>query len=342
MIKKLLGFIKKHRFQTIICAVIVILATALAIYMICSKESDNNHPSLDKTVLLSSGEYEMTLDEALFLTKNKQAYYEAYYLSTDADLDWNMDYEDGKTFQEVVLEESLDFVKEIFLFSEYAKANGITISDTELSSIESEVETFISDSNKKLIAATQVTNDVLRRVYIRTAYHDKLCDQIYSKTDLTIDRDEVRQCLVAAVELSPKYYTSPDTTAETIMNRVNSGEVITEVASIYDAEAVKGNIGKGSLGGNILEELCLSLKSGECKTTQIDGTYFVVYCYLEYDEDATDIAEENKLEELKAEAVAAYYQKLLSEMPVTVNEDAWATINFDEHIFTEEDLPSEY
>lgn len=340
MINKVSDFIKKHRFQTIICAVIIILTVALAIYMLCSKKPENQ-PSLDKTILLSSGDYEMTLDEALFLTKNKQAYYEVYYLSSDMDLDWDIDYEDGKTYEEVVLEESLDFAKEIFLFSEYAKANGITISDTELSSIESEVETFLSDSNKKLIDATQVNRDVLKRVYIRTAYHDKLCDQIYSESDLTVDRDELRQCLVAAVELSPKYYTSPEATAEAIMNRVNSGEVITEVASIYDTEAVKGNIGKGSLDGNALEELCLSLKSGECKITEIDGTYFVVYCYLEYDEDATDIAEENKITELKAEAVAAYYEKLLKEMPVTVNEEAWSTISFDEPIFTEEDLPSE-
>lgn len=338
MITKLSTFIKKHRFQTIICAIIIVLAVALAAYLILS--SDNDDTVTGDTVLLTSGDCTMSYDEALFLTKNKQAYYEAYYLSSDVDLDWTIDYEDGKTFEEVVLEESLDFVKKIFLFSEYAKANGITLSDSELTSIDEQVATFLSDSGEKVVNATQANSDVLKRVYMRTAYHDKLCDQIYSETDLTVDRDELSQCLVAAVELSPSYFTSPDMTAEAIMNRVNNGEVITEVAEKYGAEAVKGNVGKGDMDGNALEELCLSLKNGECKITEIKGTYFVVYCYLAYDEEATDLAVENKLSELKEAAVTAYFEKLLEEMPVTVNEKAWSTINFEEAIFTEDDLAS--
>ncbi len=332
-----LKFIKKYRFQTIICAIIAILSIGLAIYMLCIKDPDG-YPDLTDTVILSSGDYEMTFDEALFLTKNKQAYYEAYYLSANYALDWDAKYDDTKTFEEIVLDESLEFAKEIFLFSEYAKANGITISDTELTSIEKDVNTFLSDSGEAVVDATRANSDVLKRIYIRTAYHDKLCEQIYSDTDLTVDKNELRQCLVAAVELGPKYYGSPKETAEAIMNRVNSGEVITEVAEIYDAEAVKGNVGKGDMDGNALEELCLSLKNGECKITEINGTYFVVYCYLENHEEATDIAVENKIEELKAEAVDKFYQKLLTEMPVTVNEEAWSTINFDKPIFTEEDL----
>lgn len=339
MIKNLVNFIKKHRFQTIICAIIVILVAALAIYMIFIKDPDG-YPDLDDTVILSSGDYEMTFDEALFLTKNKQAYYEAHYLSSNYTIDWNIDYEDGKTFEEVVLDESLNLVKEMFLFSEYAKANGITLSDEELSSIEDDVSTFLSDSGQKVVDATRANADVLKRVYIRTAYHDKLCEQIYSATDLTVDREALSQCLVAAVELSPKYYDSPDATAEAIMNRVNKGEVITEVAKIYDTEAVKGNVGKGDMEGNALEELCLSLKDGECNITEINGTYFVVYCYLEYDEEATDVAVENKIKELKDKAVDAFYEELLEKMPVTVNEDAWSTINFDKAVFTEEDLTS--
>ena len=339
MIKKISTFLKTHRFQTIIFAIISVLAVALAVYLI-NKDPDG-YPDLTTTVILSSGEYEMTFDEALFLTKNKQAYYEAYYLSSGVDLDWNIDYEDGNTFQQVVLDESLDFAKEIFLFSEYAKANGITLTDSELTYIDDQVSIFLSKSGDKVVEATRANSDVLKRVYTRTAYHDKLCEQIYKDADLTVNRDELKQCLVAAVELGPKYFDSPKETAEAIMNRVNKGEVITEVAEIYDTKAVKGNVGKGDMDGNALEQLCLSLKNGECKITEIDGTYFVVYCYLAYDEDATDLAVENKLEELKAAAVKTYYDNLLKEMPVEVNNDAWSTINFNDVIFTEEDLETQ-
>ena len=37
---------------------------------------------------------------------------------------------------------------------------------------------------------------------------------------------------------------------------------------------------------------------------------------------------------------AENYEELLKEMPVSVNEEAWSTINFNDPIFTEEDLSS--
>ena len=332
--KKLL---EKYKVQAVVGAIIAVLVIAIGIYVLVSNSSDSYSKLADEAIF-TSGDYSMRYDEAYFLTKNKQAYYEAYYLSSDVDLDWNAEYEDGKTFGQVVLNESLDFAKEIFIFSEYAKANGITISEAELKSIESEVATFFKESGTKIVNATKANSDVLKRVYIRTAYHDKLCDKIYSEASLEVDEDEMRQCLIAAVELGPKYFDSPKETAEAIMNRVNSGEVITEVAQKYDTKAMKGNVGKGTMDGNALEKLCLSLKNGECNITEIEGTYFVVYCYLAYDEEATEYAVEQKLEELKAEAVAKYYEELLKDMPVTVNEEAWSTINFGESIFTEADL----
>jgi len=335
--RNLKKFLKNYKKQAIIFACLAVSLLAISVYFLFIKDG-NDYESLADNAIFTCGDYEMRYDEAFFLTKNKQAYYEAYYLTSGADLNWNKIYKDNKTFSELVLEESLDFAKEIFIFSEYAKANGITLSQTDLDTIEKDVSTFFKESGTKILNATKANTDVLRRVYTRTAYHDKLCDKIYNEANIKVDKDELRQCLVAAVELGPKYFDSPDETAEAIMNEVNSGQVITEVAKKYDTEARKGNIGKGTLDGNALEQLALSLKIGECKTTKIDDTYFVVYCYLEYDEEATDYAVEQKIEELKAEAVTAYFEKLLKDMPVTVNEKAWATINFNDAIFTKADL----
>lgn len=334
---KLKSFIKKYRFQSIICCIMAVILMGFGIYKFFI-EGPKDYSDFADDVIFKSGEYTMKYDEVYFLTKNKQAYYEAYYLSSGTDLDWNGEYEDGKTFGQVVLDESLEFAKEIFIFSEYAKANDIELSQAELSSIESEVSDFFKESGSKIINATKVNSDILKRVYIRTAYHDKLCDEIYRQTVLNVDADELRQCLVAIVELGPKYFDSPKETAESIMNRVNSGEVITEVAQKYDTKAVKGNVGKGTMKGTSLEEMCLGLKNGECNIAEIDGTYFVAYCYLAYDEEATDYAVEEKIEELKAEAVAEYYEELLKEMPVYVDEKAWSTITFNERIFTKDDI----
>lgn len=331
--------IKKN--QILICIGIVVLISIAAFIIIKtdSQESTENYDRYIKnTVLMSSGDKKMFLDEGVFLTKNKQAYYEAYYLSSGYILDWNAEYEEGKLFKTLVLEESLDFIKQIFLFSEYAKAEGMELTEQELSNITASVDEFLAESGENVINATHADRELLTRVYTRTAYYDKVCNMIYSNTDLTVTDEEARQCLVAAVEISPQYFDSPKRTAEKILELVNSGEVITEVAVKYDNQAVKGNVGKGDMNGNALEELCLSLKDGECKMTEIDGTYFVVYCYMENDNEATEISRENIVTERKEEALNNFFLELLSEMPVDVNEDAWNTITFDETIFTEEDL----
>ena len=75
--------IKKN--QILICIGIVVLIS-IAAFIIIKTDSRDSSEDYDKyiknTVLMSSGDKKMLLDEGVFLTKNKQAYYEAYYLSS--------------------------------------------------------------------------------------------------------------------------------------------------------------------------------------------------------------------------------------------------------------------
>ena len=333
-------FINKKQILLCLALVAIIVAITVVLIKINPEEDVKYEDYIKSTTLLSAGDSKMTLDEGVFLTKNKQAYYEAYYLAEGYLIGWDKEYEAGKTYESLVLDESLTFVEQIFLFSEYAISQGMTLTDTEESGISSSVSEFLTDSGENVINATYANADLLTRIYTRTAYYDKVCEQIYNDTDLTVSDEEARQCLVAAVEISPLYFDSPERVATKIVERVNNGEVITEVATKYDVEAVKGNVGKGDMDGNALEQLCLGLKDGQCKMVEMDGSYFVVYCYLENDDEATAISKENIIAERKDAAITAFFEKLKEDMPITVNMEAWETINFDEAIFTEEDYNS--
>ena len=85
-------------------------------------------------------------------------------------------------------------------------------------------------------------------------------------------------------------------------------------------------------------DFCLSLKDDECKITSIDGVYFVVYCYMENDETETKNVKEVLLEEKKVSYINEFVSNLEKENPVTVNTEAWNTINFDKPIYTKEDI----
>ena len=61
------------------------------------------------------------------ITKNKQAYYEEYYYTYGTSFSWDVPVEMGKTYEDIVLEETLTFAKEVFLLSEYALENGLDL-----------------------------------------------------------------------------------------------------------------------------------------------------------------------------------------------------------------------
>ena len=69
-----------------------------------------------------------------------------------------------------------------------------------------------------------------------------------------------------------------------------------------------------------------------------DGVYFVVYCYLEDDETATKSTKEVLLEEKKSAYINEFVENILKEKNITINNDAWDTVNFDTPIFTKNDI----
>lgn len=316
------------------------LMTLICIIVISIKpdaETDYKNYS-KKTNILTMNDKSMTLDEAFFITKNKQAHYEEYYLTYGNPFSWNTPVEYGKTYEDLVLEETLQFVKEVFVLSEYAKENGYELSDKELKALEANVDAFINNSDSKIIKATNANRDIVTRVYTRTALYDKVCETILKDVDLTVDKEEARHCLVAIVEISPQYFDSPERIAEKILERSNSGEVITEVAKLYDTTVEKMSVGKNTKISEEMMNFCLSLKDDECKMTKIGDNYYVVYCYLADDELVTQSAKEALKEEKRASYITEFVTKLEKDTPVTINKEAWETISFENPIFTKSDI----
>ena len=331
-------YLHKKQILISLCVAVAIAIIALIVQNIKPTDSDNDDEYRKKTNVLTMGEKSMTLDEAFFITKNKQAYYEEYYYTYGTSFSWSIPIEMGKTYEDIVLEETLQFIKEVFVLSEYALDNGLDLTTDEKNAVASSVSSFMTNSDSKIIAATKASEDLVSRVYTRTSLYDKVCSQILKDADLTIDPEDARQCLVAIVELSPQYFDAPDRIANKIFESVNSGEVIGGVATVYDATVEKINVGKDT---NINEELrtfCLSLKDDECKTIEINGVYYVVYCYLQDDDVVTASTKEMLLEEKKASYITAFVEELEKENPVTINTEAWETVNFDEPVFTKNDI----
>lgn len=333
-------FVEKYFYQSIAVGllIIVILVSILGYLVTNVFNIEPGYFGTDRQVLLSYDDSTLTLDEGIFIAKDMQAYYEEYYLSNKSSINWDKSYNDGKTYEDVILDDTLLLLKEVFLFSEYAKANNYKLTSKDLDNISADAKAYLNDNPDFVIDATGANMKLLEKFYTRTTYYGKVCDEIYNKADLTVETEDVRQCLVAIVTISPDDFDSPKETAEKIMERVNNGEVLAGVAEKYKAKVTKTNIGPNSLEGNELEKLCLSLKDGQCQMLTLKGSYYIVYCYQANDQDQTAAAKEQKKQELKDKAKLDFYNELLKTMTLDIDMDAWSFINFDNPIYTSDNI----
>ena len=312
------------------------IITAGMMIMGCSDDKDTSD---DTSAFITIEDTTISLDVGKIYAYNQQASYEAYYLANGYNIDWSMAYEEGSetSVQDLVKEEVVDRIKMFYVVAQYAKDHGATLSDEDNEEIKGYVENYLK-SNPKVLAATGATEDVLYEIYELEAFYNKGCDMLFENDDFSVDEAELRQSHVYAVEINDSMVDFPKDTAKAILQRVQAGEDIKTVANAYGIQATEGNVGRGDFEGDAVENLCLSLATGESDIVEEDGNYLVVYCINSNDEEATTLAIEDKVRSMKQEKIIEYYKDLSKDLKITVNEDLWSTITFTTPIFTEDDL----
>lgn len=320
----------------------------------CGKEdeketttSESTEASVDREkTLITIGDTKVPYWVGEFYAYNQQASYESYYLANGYSIDWSSTYQadgeedkdsEGKTIEQLVKQDTIDRIEMFYIMSEYAKNKNLELDEDDKKQIEEYVEKYLA-GNKKVLAATKVSEEELRTLYTTESYYNKACEDLFKDKDFDINEEDYRECRVYAVEVGESAVEFAEDTANAILKRVQNGEDIKEVAKAYGLEAVEGNCGKGDFKGDSVEKLCLSLKKGESGITYEEDTYMVVYCIEEKDETATTVAIEEQEAKLKSAELKAYYDEYSKKNKIVVDEKLWATISFNNSIFTSDDL----
>lgn len=317
----------------------IIAVISIIVPLIKPKKDTTNKDGKKYTTLYTMNDKSMAYDEAYFIAKYRQGYYEYNYYMSNPSFKWD-DYlvDIQMTREELILDELDAYLKEIFILSEYALDNGLGLTENEEKAVISEVNSFLSDNDAKMISATKATEELATRVITRTTLHSKVCEDILKDKDLTIDPEDARICTVGVATINSENFDSPERVANEILERIGNGDLLGELSKIYGAPYEKGYVSKDSESNNKLNEFCLSLKDNESKMIEIDGTYYIVYCYLENDEVETSAKKELLLEEKKQAYITAFVEELLKENTITVDTKAWESINFDTPVYTKDDV----
>lgn len=335
------------------------IITALSLFTGCSSDNantnTNNTSADDNKTLITIDDINIPFSVGKFYAYNTQASYEAYYLANGYVMDWSVKYTDTSTdvtepstlegetvaadatIEDMVKADVLDRIKIFYTVAKYAKDNGITLDDADYKEIDQYVKDYLA-GNAKVSAATGATAESLKSIYETESYYNKGCDLILKDENFTVNEEDIRQTHIYVFELYPDNIEFPEDTAKGILKRIQNGEDIKQISDIYGITVSEGNVGKDSTVGDNIKSTCLSLHDGGSAIAVEDGAYFVIYCIEENDEDATEIAKKDAISLQKSAKLKEFYDEYTKNMKITVDEELWKKITFNNSIFTEDDI----
>ena len=310
-----------------------------------SIEEQNEESRLDSNVPAVIDGEEITKEEALFYACCQQANYEAYYLlSYQQELQWgNEADESGETMEEKVKKETQEEIKRKVIFAHKAQEWQIKLTEEEEKEVGEKVEKFLKESDEKLLERSHANEELVKKIYTRNALYDKVYEKIEEQLEIEVSQEEVKQAKITAVELAAnedreKTKEQLEKDAAAILKMVKKGKTLKVAAEAYGYSVTTGNVGKGDMSQNELEQTCLAMKTGEYKILDYLEYVYVLYCDTDFDEEATKIAKE-EMEQEKVEAgVTSQYEEWLKDKDVQWNQSSWEEIRFDTAIFTIEDV----
>ncbi len=288
---------------------------------------------------------EITAEEIDFYAYCQQANYEAYsLLSYRQELNWgDAADESGETMEEKVKKEIQREIERKVIFSHKAKEWNVTLTQKEEKEVEEKTEKFLKESDKKLLERSKADSELVKKIYTRNALYEKVYKKIGGQLGIKVTQEEAKQAKITAVELSSiqgreKTKEQLEKDASAILKMAKRGKTLKIAAQAYGYSASTGNVGKGDMSGNELEQACLSMKTGEYKLLNYLEYVYVLYCDSDFDKEATELAKE-EIKKQKTEAkVTKIYESWQGDIGVEWNQTCIDNVSFDKAIFTIEDV----
>lgn len=297
----------------------------------------------DEEILLEAGGDAVYTDEARYYAYTRQASYEAYYIAYGQDIDWQSEYESGVTYEDAVKDSVLEDMCRRLAVKSYAERYDVSTDEEDEAQAAEKAAKYFEDSSEQLTAAVNITEERLCDVFRSEILFDKVCDAYLEESGIEISPDDCRQAAISFIQIDvegdgeedadEKSAEKCEAVAKKIVHDIKDGVSIEEAAAEYGYEVILGNIGENDNDGSAFAQTALSLAAGDSDWIAENDTYYVIYCDLEYDEEATLEAYEEALDDEREEAADAMYSEWKESAEVRIDNDLWENINFSSHIF---------
>ena len=187
----------------------------------------------EDTVAVSFGDTNIMLDEVTYMIRSMEYTYESYFGSNICGND--MGDGSGMTVGDYIKQMSLSQLRQTLVLNEYAKKNGIELSDDQKAKVDEAIEKLQTESEDYLDAVV-ATDELIEKTYTENAIANLVYMDLVADVDTTVGDDEFLRKKIAYVKLTPSELTET-TAADEATTEVSSDEDSSEEAySIENTE----------------------------------------------------------------------------------------------------------
>ena len=209
------------------------LAAATAVSTLGGCEQLENKAPED-TVAVSFGDTNIMLDEVTYMIRSMEYTYESYFGSTICSND--MGDGSGMTVGDYIKQMSLSQLRQTLVLNEYAKKNGIELSDDQKAKVDEAIEKLQTESEDYL-DAVGATDELIEKTYTENAIANLVYMDLVADVDTTVGDDEFLRKKIAYVKLTPSELTETTAAAEATTEASSDEDSSEESSSIENTEA---------------------------------------------------------------------------------------------------------
>lgn len=263
----------------------------------------------EDTVAVSFGDTNIMLDEVTYMIRSMEYTYESYFGSNICGND--MGDGSGMTVGDYIKQMSLSQLRQTLVLNEYAKKNGIELSDDQKAKVDEAIEKLQTESEDYL-DAVGATDELIEKTYTENAIANLVYMDLVADVDTTVGDDEFLRKKIAYVKLTPSELTET-TAADEATTEVSSDEDSSEEASsIENTEAESESASKDVTTST--EEASSEKASTEAVSTEEASSENVSELSSEAStEDSTEVETLSEEEQEHQDAMNDAADKILKE-----------------------------
>ena len=254
-----------------------------------------------KETLLSGrkSEREYGKAETMVIVTTERLRYEELY--TDKIWDTVVD-ESGTTFEETLLSQIHDFLKELKTMSRMADEEKVTLSGKERELAKQAAAQYMKEL-KNAGESSEIDKDVVESLYEDYWKTEKLVETLTGSVNLEVSDSEAKVITVDEIVLSDK-----DKADEALKKvQMEGTDFMTVAKEVSEDQEIEKKISRG-LRPEAYEKAAYALATGEISDViEADGKYYILRCVNDYDEAATKVRKEEMVREKRNEVFYETY-----------------------------------